>query len=212
MGTTSRRSNRKNWYKRRTPRNTLVRNRSIIGGTKVPGIGAPKIQLAKRSSTAWHTTLAVRAKAIAGGIGLQCMRTPTVCLYPWTTAGAHLVNYHQSLQVYLPRRSHLGSHMQIRVRRRESPQVVESVDTPAPLTPCVHEPTHPVQFGIMPKRLPLPHLDDEILSAYEEDLSSIQDGFTACVMADTESTLERHLLRKGGAKSINPDSHDRRHC
>ena len=116
----------------------------LIGriGTEVPGIGAPKIQLAKGSSTARHTTLAVRAKAIAGRIGLQGMRTPTVCLYPWTTAGAHLVNYHQSLQVYLPRRSHHGSHIKIRVRRRESPQrtpvVVESLDTPAPLTPCVH--------------------------------------------------------------------------
>ena len=120
--TTSRRSTRKNGYKRPTPPNTLVRNRSTIGGTKVPGIGAPKIQLAKRSSTAWHTTLAVRAKAIACSIGLQGMRTPTVCLYPWTTAGAHLVNCHQSLQVYLPRRSHLDSHIQIRVRRRESPQ------------------------------------------------------------------------------------------
>ena len=96
MGTTSRRSTRKNGYKRSTPPNALVRNRSIIGGTKVPGIGAPKIQLAKRSSTAWHTTLAVRAKAIACSIGLQGMRTPTVCLYPWTTAGAHLVNYHQA--------------------------------------------------------------------------------------------------------------------
>ena len=31
-------------------------------------------------------------------------------------------------------------------------------------------------------------------------------------MADPESTLERHLVRKGGAKPINPDSHDRRHC
>ena len=61
----------------------------------------------------------------------------------------------------------------------DTPVVVESLDTPAPLTPCVHESTHPVQFGIMPKRLPLPHLDDEILSGYEEDLSSIQDGYTA---------------------------------
>ena len=183
METTSRRSTGKNGYKRPTPPNTLVRNRSIIGGTKVPGIWAPKIQLAKRSSTAWHTTLAVRAKANAGRIGLQGMRTPTVCLYIWTTAGAHLVNYHQSLQVYLPLRSHLGIHIQIRVRRRESPQSRRRTHewswshwtTPAPLTPCVHESTDPVQFGIMPKRFPFAHPDDEILSGCEEDPSSIQD-------------------------------------
>ena len=64
----------------------------------------------------------------------------------------------------------------------DTPVVVESLDTPAPLTPCVHESIHPVQFGIMPKRLPLPHPDDEILSGYEEDVSSIQDGYTAWVM------------------------------
>ena len=69
----------------------------------------------------------------------------------------------------------------------DTPVVVESLVTPAPLTPCVHESTHPVQFGIMPKRLPLPHPDDEILSGYEEDLSSIQEGYTAWVMADPET-------------------------
>ena len=64
----------------------------------------------------------------------------------------------------------------------------------------------------MPKRLPLPHPDDEILSGYEEDVSSIQDGFTAGVMADPASTVERHLVGKAGAKPIYRDSHDRRHC
>ena len=38
----------------------------------------------------------------------------------------------------------------------------------------------------MPKRLPLPHPDDEILSGHEEDVSSIQDGYTAWVMTDPE--------------------------
>ena len=47
---------------------------------------------------------------------------PSVYLYPRTTAGAHLVKYHRPLHFYLPRHSHLGSHIQIRVRRRESPQ------------------------------------------------------------------------------------------
>ena len=61
----------------------------------------------------------------------------------------------------------------------DTPVDVESLDTPAPSTSCVHESVHPVQFGIMPKRLHQPHLDDEILSGHEEDVSSIQDGCTA---------------------------------
>ena len=58
----------------------------------------------------------------------------------------------------------------------------------------------------MPKPLPL-HPDDEILSGCEDDVSSIQDGYTAWVMmADPASTLERHLVSKGGAKPIYRDS------
>ena len=36
---------------------------------------------------------------------------------------------------------------------------------------------HPKQFGIFPKRLSLPYPDEEILSDYEEDVSSIRNGF-----------------------------------
>ena len=79
----------------------------------------------------------------------------------------------------------------------DTPNVVESLGTPTPLAPCVHESTHPVQFGIMPKRLPLPHPDDEIKSEYEKDVSSLRDGHTVWVMADLESILERHLVSKG---------------
>ena len=61
----------------------------------------------------------------------------------------------------------------------DTPVDVESLDTSAPSTSCLHESVHPVQFGIMPKRLPLQHPDDEILSGHEEDVSSIQDGCTA---------------------------------
>ena len=93
----------------------------------------------------------------------------------------------------------------------DTPVDVESLDTPAPSTSCLHESVHPVQFGIMPKRLPLPHPDDEILSGHEEDVSSIQDGYTAWVMTDPELILERHLVSKSGAMTIYRDSHDRRH-
>ena len=63
----------------------------------------------------------------------------------------------------------------------------------------------------MPKRLPLPHPGDEILSGHEEDVSSIQDGYTAWVMTDPEFILERHFVSKSGAMTIYRDSHDRRH-
>ena len=90
--------------------------------TQVPGIWEPKIPPTKRPSTAWHTILAMRAIAIAGRIGLQGMQPRlSICTHR-RTAGAHLVKYHRSLQFYLPRHSHLGTHIQIRVRGRESPQ------------------------------------------------------------------------------------------
>ena len=40
---------------------------------------------------------------------------------------------------------------------------------------------HPKQFGLLPKSLILPYLDEEISSRYEEDVSSIRDGFSARV-------------------------------
>ena len=82
----------------------------------------------------------------------------------------------------------------------DTPVVVESLDTPARLTPCAHEFIHsPCPVLNMPKRRSLPHPDDEILSGYEEDASSLQDGCTAWVMADPAATLEGHLVNKGGA-------------
>ena len=46
-----------------------------------------------------------------------------------------------------------------------------------PKTPVSRNFIHPKQFGIFPKRLSLPYPDEEILSGYEEDVSSIWDGF-----------------------------------
>ena len=59
-----------------------------------------------------------------------------------------------------------------------TPMVVESLDTLAPSTSRVRDAIHPVQFGIFPNRLLLPHPDDEMLSGSEEDVSSIRDGYT----------------------------------
>ena len=71
--------------------------------------------------------------------------------------------------------------------------VVESLDTPAPSTSRFRDAIHPVQFGIFPNRLLLPHPDDEMLSGSEEDVSSIRDGYTVWVMVDLASILERPL-------------------
>ena len=82
----------------------------------------------------------------------------------------------------------------------DTPVDVESLGALAPSTPGVHEFIHSVQFGIMPKRLPLPHSDDEILCGNEEGVLSIQDGDTAWVLVDPASFLERHLVSEGSAK------------
>ena len=68
--------------------------------------------------------------------------------------------------------------------------VVEPLDTPTPLTPCVHESTQPGHFGIFTNQLPLPYPDDDILFGYEEDASSMRDGYIAWVKVDPASTLE----------------------
>ena len=101
---TSRRLKLMSWSKKSMPSNALISNQSITAGTHVP-------------DTTSLTTPATGARAIAGHIGLHSMQTPTVHMYPRMTAGALRVSYHQSLQVCLPRASHHGSHIQIRVLR-----------------------------------------------------------------------------------------------
>ena len=57
----------------------------------------------------------------------------------------------------------------------------------------------------------MPHPDDGFLSCYEENISSVRDGFSHWVKADPASILKRHLVN---AKSANPDfreSPDRKH-
>ena len=57
----------------------------------------------------------------------------------------------------------------------------------------------------------LPHPDDEILSGYEEAVSSIRDGYTAWVKVDIASTLERHLVNLNSANPTFREAQDRRH-
>ena len=82
---------------------------------------------------------------------------------------------------------------------------------PAPSERVVPEVTHPVQCGILPIRLPLPRPDDQILSGYNEDVSSKRDGYTPWGISDPDSTLVRHLACAGSAKAVYRDAHDRRH-
>ena len=63
---------------------------------------------------------------------------------------------------------------------------------------------HPKQLGPFPKSLISPYPEEEILSGYEEDVSSIRDGFSAWVTTDPENTLRRHIV---DAKGDNPERH-----
>ena len=67
------------------------------------------------------------------------------------------------------------------------------------------------QFGIFPKRLSLPYPDEEILSGYEEDFSSIQDGFSAWVKTDPEAILKRHVVNAKCAKPAFREAPGRKH-
>ena len=59
----------------------------------------------------------------------------------------------------------------------------------------------PVKFGILPELLSQPNPDAEILSVYEEDVSSMRDRFSAWVKSHPETKLHRHIV---DAKGANP--------
>ena len=70
---------------------------------------------------------------------------------------------------------------------------------------------HTIQFGIFSKRLSLPSPDAEIVSGYEEDVSSIRDGFSAWVKSDPETILKRHLVDAKGANPAFREAPTRKH-
>ena len=82
---------------------------------------------------------------------------------------------------------------------------------PVPLKTRVRNFIHPVQFGSFPKRLSLPYPDAEILSGYEEDVSSIRDGFSAWVKSDPETILHRHIVDAKGANPAFREAPGRKH-
>ena len=70
---------------------------------------------------------------------------------------------------------------------------------------------HPKQLSPFPERLKLPYPDEEILSGYEEDVSFIRDGFTTWVEADSNITLERHVVDVRKALAEYREASARRH-
>ena len=94
---------------------------------------------------------------------------------------------------------------------RERAVFCEPWGVPVPSTTRVRNFFHPKQFGIFPKRLSLPYPDEEILSGYEEDVSSIRDGFSPWVKADPETILKRHLVDAKGANPAFREAPARKH-
>ena len=71
---------------------------------------------------------------------------------------------------------------------------------------------HPEQYGPFPDRLNcLPYPDEEILSGYEEDVSSIRDGFTACVKTEFATILERHTVDNRKVHAVFREASARKH-
>ena len=127
-------------------------------------------QPAKRPLTDWSTTPAMKAKAIAGRIGLQGIQTPVYLSVPVDDGwGASRESSAAPRDFSSPQSSWQPFPGASAPRRKpaeppvDTPVDVESLGAPAPSTPGVHEFIHSVQFGIMPKRPDLPHPDDEIL-------------------------------------------------
>ena len=69
-----------------------------------------------------------------------------------------------------------------------------------------------MQAGLFPKRLALPYADEEILSGYEEDVSSIRDGFSARVKTDFVTTLRRHTVDVKSVNAAFRDAPARKHA
>ena len=64
---------------------------------------------------------------------------------------------------------------------------------------------------MFPKRISLPYPDEEILSGFEEDVSSKRDGSLAWVQADLATILKSHLVNVNGANPAFREAPDRKH-
>ena len=66
---------------------------------------------------------------------------------------------------------------------------------------------HPVQFGIMPRRLSTRQCDDDIIAVLEHDTSSIGNDYAARVVGDERTVRSRHMAMKGSAEPILRPAH-----
>ena len=70
---------------------------------------------------------------------------------------------------------------------------------------------HPKQLSPFPERLELPFLSDEILSGFEDIVSSGTDQFTTWVKTDLDATLVRHKVDAQKAVADFREASERRH-
>ena len=107
----------------------------------------------------------------------------------------------------------MAANMPVIVEPLEVPSSSEQL--PAPVERTETDVVHAVQYGIVPERITLPRPDDEILSGYDEDVSSIRDGYAIWGLTDPGFALMRHLVghlvTSGSAKPVFRSAHDRRH-
>ena len=80
--------------------------------------------------------------------------------------------------------------------------VQEPPNEPVTLKPAIPEVIHPIQPGSTPQRPLLPRSDIEILTLFDDDISSIRDDHTLWVTADPTTVRARHMTDKGNAKPV----------
>ena len=60
-------------------------------------------------------------------------------------------------------------------------------------------PRSSIQYGPPPQRLQLHRSDNEVFTNFDEDVSSIRDGYTARVVSDAAEKRNRHLVNNSAS-------------
>ena len=92
-----------------------------------------------------------------------------------------------------------------------TPSFWERTEAPLPLPRRRCDFTHPKQLSPFPERLELPFPSGEILSGYEDVVSSGQDHYTTWVKMDPDVTEERHMVDVQQAVAEFQEASARRH-
>ena len=67
---------------------------------------------------------------------------------------------------------------------------------------AIPEVINTTQYGSTPQRLLVPRSDIEILTLFNDDISSIRDDYTVWLMADPTTFRARHMTNKGNAAPV----------